>query len=85
MKKEKFGLLNFGSVEVLSKEEMKKVTGGYSNAWYNENNPSPPSLIKLCDCFIKTPVAGYPQLTTYVAWTSYTGSCYPRPAGITCD
>ena len=28
-RKEKFGLLNFGSVEVLSKEEMKKVTGGY--------------------------------------------------------
>ncbi len=32
MKKEKFGLLNFGSVEVLSKDEMKKVTGGYGES-----------------------------------------------------
>ena len=31
-RKEKFGLLNFGSVEVLSKEEMKKVTGGYGGS-----------------------------------------------------
>jgi len=29
MKKEKFGLLNFDSVETLSREELKKVTGGY--------------------------------------------------------
>ena len=29
MKKEKFDLLNFGSVAILSKEEMLKVKGGY--------------------------------------------------------
>jgi len=28
--KSKFGLLNFDSVETLSREELKKVTGGYS-------------------------------------------------------
>ena len=32
MKKEKFGFLNFDSVQTLSREEMKKVTGGYGES-----------------------------------------------------
>ena len=41
--KEKFGLLNFASLEVLSKEEMKNVKGGYNPAdgWSHNGTPVP--------------------------------------------
>ena len=39
MKKEKFGFLNFDSIQTLSREEMKNVTGGYGEA---------PNPFKLC-------------------------------------
>lgn len=62
--KAKFGNLNFDSVETLSREELKKVKGGYG---YDDGSPYGfnVSYTISCDC----------NGTQFTATTNYTGCC----------
>jgi hypothetical protein len=81
MKKSKFGNLNFDSVEKLSREELKKVTGGYTNCYNCDIYPTPPSPTTgqtNCTCLVQFAYGvNIPQ-----NFISYNGSCYgpDRPA-----
>ncbi len=80
MKKSKFGLLNFDSVETLSREELKKVKGGYTNCYNCDIYPTPPPQTVECDCLVQVQ-NGWIVYNQLYQWTSSTGSCYnPRPS-----
>ncbi len=81
--KSKFGNLNFDSVETLSREELKKVKGGYGTDTGPIGYTGPITYNILCGCDVPDGIY-YVGVTWHLGGVSYEGCCSLQNAKAVC-